>query len=222
MLKAVIFDLDGVITDTAEYHYRAWKRLGKEIEITIDREFNESLKGVSREESLNRILAFANKENQFTQSELITLTQRKNSYYEQMIEQITPKDIFPGILQLLEELKKSDIKIALGSASKNGTTLLKKMDILPYFDTIIDPAQVKNSKPAPDIFLTALEQLCLKNNQVIGIEDSLAGIKAFQAANILPIGIGEAKSLGEDIILVKDTNEISLDFLNEVWENTNK
>ena len=127
MFKWVLFDLDGVITDTAEYHYLAWKKLADNLGISIDREFNEKLKGVSREDSLRLILAHGNRENDFTEVEFNHLAKMKNDNYVEMIQAVSPKDVYPGILELLKALKKANIKIAIASASKNGPFLLKQM-----------------------------------------------------------------------------------------------
>lgn len=165
MFKGVLFDLDGVITDTAEYHYLAWKKLADNLGISIDREFNEKLKGVSREDSLRLILAHGNRENDFTEVEFNHLAKMKNDNYVEMIQAVSPKDVYPGILELLKALKKANIKIALASASKNGPFLLKQMALTEYFDGIADPAAVKAGKPAPDIFILAAQVvgLSLKN-----------------------------------------------------------
>ena len=134
MFQAVLFDLDGVITDTAEYHFLAWEKLAQEIGIKIDREFNENLKGVSREESLRRILEHGGKENDYTAEEFAAMAKLKNDNYVEMIQAVSPKDIYPGILQLLQDLRGQGIKIALASASKNGPFLLDQMQLTDYFD----------------------------------------------------------------------------------------
>ena len=156
MFKAVLFDLDGVITDTAEYHFRAWQALAQSIGIDgVDREFNEQLKGVSREDSLKKILALGNKN--VSDQEFEALAKRKNDQYVQMIQEVSPADVYPGILQLLNDLRANGIKIALASASKNGPFLLERMALTSYFDAIADPALVAASKPAPDIFIAAAQ-----------------------------------------------------------------
>jgi len=152
---AVLFDLDGVITDTAEYHYRAWKKLAEELGISIDRKFNEQLKGVSRDDSLKRILAHGGKT--VGEAEFAELTSRKNDNYVEMIQAVKPEDVYPGILPLLEALRANGKKIALASASKNGPFLLERMGLTHFFDAVADPAAVAHSKPAPDIFLAAAE-----------------------------------------------------------------
>lgn len=217
MFKGVLFDLDGVITDTAEYHYQAWKKLGEEIGISIDRSFNEQLKGVSREDSLSLMLRYGNKENDFTAEEFAELAQRKNDYYLEMIQAITPKDFYPGILELLADLKTAKIKIALASASKNGPFLLQKMNLTSYFDAIADPEKIAHGKPAPDIFLLAAKEVGLTTKECLGIEDARAGIQAIVASGAQPVGVGQKKDLGENIPIVSDTTELTLAYLKEVW-----
>ncbi|MBU5365169.1 beta-phosphoglucomutase [Enterococcus devriesei] len=217
MFKGVLFDLDGVITDTAEYHYLAWKKLADELGISIDRAFNEKLKGVSREDSLRLILTHGNRENDFTQTEFDQLAKRKNDNYVEMIQAVSPKDVYPGILDLLQALKKAGIKISLASASKNGPFLLKQMELTEYFDGIADPATIKAGKPAPDIFILAAEVVNLQPEDCIGIEDAQAGIAAIKASGALPIGVGKAQQLGHDIALVDSTNELTIEFLKKHW-----
>ncbi|WP_313630488.1 beta-phosphoglucomutase [Enterococcus devriesei] len=219
MFKGVLFDLDGVITDTAEYHYLAWKKLADELGISIDRAFNEKLKGVSREDSLRLILTHGNRENDFSQTEFDQLAKRKNDNYVEMIQAVSPKDVYPGILDLLQALKKAGIKISLASASKNGPFLLKQMELTEYFDGIADPATIKAGKPAPDIFILAAEVVNLQPEDCIGIEDAQAGIVAIKASGALPIGVGKAQQLGHDIALVDSTNELTIEFLKKHWQN---
>ncbi|MGM0173398.1 beta-phosphoglucomutase [Enterococcus sp. DIV0800] len=219
MFKGVLFDLDGVITDTAEYHYLAWKKLADELGISIDRAFNEKLKGVSREDSLRLILTHGNRENDFSQTEFDQLAKRKNDNYVEMIQAVSPKDVYPGILDLLQALKKAGIKISLASASKNGPFLLKQMELTEYFDGIADPATIKAGKPAPDIFILAAEVVNLQPEDCIGIEDAQAGIVAIKASGALPIGVGKAQQLGHDIALVDSTNELTIAFLKKHWQN---
>ncbi|WP_394404707.1 beta-phosphoglucomutase [Streptococcus sp. 20-1249] len=217
MFKAVLFDLDGVITDTAEYHYLAWKALAEELGIQgVDRKFNEQLKGVSRDDSLRKILDLGNVS--VSEEEFARLATRKNDNYVDMIQKVTPADVYPGILQLLQELKAADIKIALASASKNGPFLLKQMELTDYFDAVADPAKVAASKPAPDIFLAAAEQVDVAIEEAIGIEDAFAGITAIKAAGALPVGVGKAEDLGDDIALVPDTSQLTLAYLQKIWQ----
>jgi len=218
MFKGVLFDLDGVLTDTAEYHFQAWQRLGKEIGITIDRAFNEKLKGVSREDSLKLLLAHGDRTQDFDSEQFAELAQRKNEYYVEMIQEVSPADVYPGILDLLKHLKKQGIKISLASASKNGPFLLEKMSLLPYFDGIADPADVAKGKPDPEIFQLAAEKIGLTAVDCIGIEDAKAGIQAILASGALPIGVGRPEDLGTDIVLVSSTEELTVDFLTSAWQ----
>ncbi|MCK1259057.1 beta-phosphoglucomutase [Streptococcus uberis] len=218
MFKAVLFDLDGVITDTAEFHYLAWKKLVNELGYDLDRSFNESLKGVSREDSLKRILFHFNIANQISEEQFAVLAKRKNDYYVEMIQSISSKDVFPGIVNLLKELKANNIKVALASASKNGPFLLDRMALTDYFDVIADPSSVSASKPAPDIFIAAADGLNVNITSAIGIEDAKAGIFAIKASGALPIGVGEAEILGDDIDVVSDTSKISFTYLKDVWK----
>lgn len=219
MFKGVLFDLDGVITDTAEYHYLAWKKLADDLGISIDRQFNEKLKGVSREDSLRLILEHGGREKDFSETEFNQLAKSKNDNYVEMIQAVSPKDVYPGILELLKALKKADIKISLASASKNGPFLLKQMELTDYFDGIADPAAVRAGKPAPDIFILAAEVVGLAPNECIGIEDAQAGITAIKASGALPVGVGSAKQLGDDIAIVASTAELTLNFLEKQWSN---
>lgn len=218
MFKGVLFDLDGVITDTAEYHYLAWKKLADELGITIDREFNEKLKGVSREDSLRLILEHGKRESDFSETEFQQLAKSKNDNYVEMIQAVSPKDVYPGILELLKELKNAGIKISLASASKNGPFLLKQMALTDYFDGIAVPAKVAAGKPAPDIFILAAQVVGLDPNECIGIEDAQAGIAAIKACGALPVGVGQAEQLGDDIALVESTSELTLAFLEKQWD----
>ncbi|RZI49809.1 beta-phosphoglucomutase [Lactococcus kimchii] len=221
MFKAVLFDLDGVITDTAEYHFRAWQALAKELDIVgLDREFNEQLKGVSREDSLKKILALGHKK--VSDSEFAELAKRKNDNYVKMIQDVSPADVYPGILQLLEDLRANDVKIALASASKNGPFLLERMQLTSYFDAIADPAEVAASKPAPDIFIAAAHAVDVDPSQAIGLEDSQAGIQAIKDSGALPIGVGRPEDLGKDIVVVPDTSHYTFDFLNQVWQDSQR
>lgn len=209
-LKALIFDLDGVITDSAEYHFIAWKNLAAEIGIEIDREFNEKLKGVSRDDSLDKILAHGNKLNDFTDEEKMKLATKKNEEYLKLIEKVTPADILPGISLLLKNAKANGVKLALASASKNGPLILEKLGLSEIFDTIVDPALLKAGKPDPEIFITAAKQLDLSTDVCIGIEDAAAGVIAINAANMFSVGVGPSEILGHANYNVINTS--NLDF----------
>lgn len=219
MFKGVLFDLDGVITDTAEYHYHAWKKLADGLGISIDRAFNESLKGVSREDSLRLILAHGKQQAEIPAAQFAQLAKEKNDHYVELIERFSEKDIYPGILSLLQTLKENKIKIALASASKNGPMLLEKMGLTSLFDAIADPAAVASGKPAPDIFLEAARLIDVPITECLGIEDALAGIQAIKASGATPVGVGRSEDLGDDIPLVPSTEALTFDYLKDVWEN---
>lgn len=215
MIKAFIFDLDGVITDTAEYHYLAWKQLGEDLGINIDREFNETLKGVSRLESLERILALENKENDYTEEEKLELATKKNDHYVSLINNITPKDILPGINELLDDLKENKIKIGLASASKNAIPVLTKLGLLDKFDYVAPASECKNSKPAPDIFLMAAKGLDVEPKYCVGIEDAEAGVDAINSANMYSVGVGNLQSMKKANLVFNCTSELNLYTINK-------
>lgn len=195
---AVIFDLDGVITDTAAYHYLAWKRLADELDIYFDAEINESLKGVDRMASLEIVLK--NSDKKFSEAEKSELADRKNSYYRELLSKMTPKDILPGVIDVLKKLKGQNIKTALASASKNAFMVVDKLELRGYFDYIVDARLIKKGKPDPEIFLTAAEHLDTPPERCIGVEDARAGIIAIKAAGMYSVGIGD-KSLGADDVI---------------------
>ena len=187
-IRGFIFDLDGVLTDTAEFHYRAWQRLADEAGLPFDRQANEALRGVSRRESLLLILG----ERQYSEAALQEMMDRKNRYYVELIQTITPKDLLPGVVELLDELRQSGIKIAIGSASKNARTVIEKLGIADRVDAIADGYSVDQPKPAPDLFLYAATQLGLDPAQCVVVEDAPVGIEAAIAAGMGTIGLGSA------------------------------
>lgn len=219
-LEAVIFDLDGVITDTAEYHYVAWKKLGESIVIPFEREFNETLKGISRGESLERILRLGGKENDFTPEQKDELARQKNEHYVSLLVGLTPKDTYPGIAELLKELNEQGIPAVIASASKNAPQILRSLELDSLFRYVVHPDSVKHGKPAPDLFLRGAEEVGAKPENCIGIEDATAGVEAIKSAGMKAVGIGETAALeaaGADIVL-PDTSGLSLAFLNKVLE----
>lgn len=210
-IKLIIFDLDGVLTETSEQHYFAWKKLSKEIGVEIDLKFNETLKGVSRMDSLERILKYGRIENKYSYQEKLELASKKNNYYFEMIKNFTPVNLFEGVEELLKTLKERNFIIALGSGSRNGPFLIKAMGIDKYFDYVVNPYKIKNGKPAPDIFLDARDKFKLNSRECIGIEDSIEGIKSIKSANMLAIGIGDPNNLIEADIVYKHTKDINID-----------
>ncbi len=191
-IRGVIFDLDGVLTDTAEFHYRAWQRLADQEGLPFDREANEALRGVSRRESLMRIVG----DRLYPESQLQEMMERKNRYYVDSIQDISPADLLPGTLSLLDELRQAGIRIAIGSASKNAKPVVEKLGIADRIDAIADGYSVENPKPAPDLFLYAAEQLQLSPQECVVIEDAAAGIEAAIAANMKTVGLGPVERVG--------------------------
>lgn len=209
-VKVALFDLDGVLTETSEQHYEAWKALADELGIKIDYEFNETLKGISRMESLERILSHGGKQNNFSMDEKITLANKKNNLYVKMIEKLSKENLFQGVEELLKILKENNIKIGLASASKNGPKILRLLEIENYFDCIVDPSSVANGKPAPDIFLKGAEILGAKPEECIGFEDSLAGIEAIKTAGMYAIGVGDENILTKADKVFKTVDKINI------------
>ncbi|EMG27188.1 beta-phosphoglucomutase [Listeria fleischmannii 1991] len=189
-MKGIIFDLDGVITDTAKFHFEAWHALATSLGIPFDEAFNEKLKGVSRMDSLKLILENGNKLDQFNSEELQKLAAKKNEHYVRLLESLTERDILPGIQELLLAAKKQGVKCGVASVSKNAPTVLRALKLEKAFDFVADAAKIKRSKPAPEIFQVACAGLGLLPDEVIAIEDAEAGIKAINSANMVSIGIG--------------------------------
>ena len=190
MIKGAIFDLDGVITDTARLQYIAWNNLAKSIGIDIDEEFNETLKGVSRRDSLIKILEHASVRDKYSDDDIKTLTDKKNDEYVKLLDDLTKDDILPGIEAFIKELKEKNMKIGLASVSKNAPKILEILGLLDQVDFIADPAKVEKGKPAPDIFIESARGIGLDIDQVFGIEDSQAGVQAMRACNMRSVGIG--------------------------------
>jgi beta-phosphoglucomutase len=193
MYKACLFDLDGVLVDTAIYHFQAWKNLGKQFGYELTEEQNEQLKGVSRVESLNKILDWANYS--ASQEQKSAWLIEKNEDYLRLISNMNPSEILPGVLDFLQQIKDLGYKIALGSASKNAEIILEKTGLMPWFDLIIDGNKVSKSKPDPEVFLKGAEGLGLAAETCIVFEDAQAGVEAAKAGNMKAIGIGEAETL---------------------------
>jgi len=216
-LEAVIFDLDGVITDSAEFHYRAWKSLADRLGIYFDRKINERLKGVPRMDSLEIILEKDSVPDRFSEEEKQALACDKNDEYVTLIKTITPEDVLPGILALLHDLKGRGIKTAIASASKNAPTIVERLEIGHLFDFIADAGAIENQKPAPDVFLVSAENISVPPSGCVGVEDAGAGIVAIKAAGMVAIGIGEKENLkGADLILSK-TAELTYERILEAF-----
>ena len=211
-LKAVIFDLDGVITDTSEYHFQAWKRLADEEGILFTRDDNEKLRGVSRNECLKILL----NGKQVSNEQFQEMVDRKNRYYVELLKQMTSENILSGAKELVLELKRRGIKIAIASVSKNTRTVLQGTGIENLFDIIVDGYSVKNTKPAPDLFLFAAEELGVKPEDCVVVEDAEAGIEAALAGRMIPIGIGPEERVGKARYRFEKIGDITLTKLLEI------
>ena len=215
--KAFIFDLDGVIVDTAKYHYLAWKKIATELGIEFTHEHNELLKGVSRVRSLDIILGLGKVEASQAQKDQWLI--QKNEDYLSYLVDMDQSEILPGVMTVLEFLKANHQPIALGSASKNARPILEKTGILSYFDAIVDGNDVSNAKPDPEVFLQAAQKLGISNENSIVFEDSVAGIQAANIAAMTSIGVGEAAILNEAKFNFQDFTYIDEAFLNSLINN---
>lgn len=215
MFKACLFDLDGVIVDTAKYHFLAWKRLSEELGINFTIEDNERLKGVSRMRSLDIILEIGGLN--LSDTEKNELASKKNNWYVDYLVDMKKSEILPGVLSLINELKSNQIKIALGSASKNSAFILKQLEISDYFDAIVDGNSVSKAKPDPEVFLNGASLLNTKPNECIVFEDAIAGIEAAKNANMLAIGIGSKDTLHMADHVVGDLLELDYTFLKNLF-----
>lgn len=192
--QAYLFDLDGVIVDTARFHYLAWKRLANQLGFEFTEKQNEALKGISRMDSLEIVL----KAGQLTLSpeEKLKYASGKNAYYLELCSRMTPADVLPGVLDFINKARNKGIKIGLGSASKNARTILDSIDMTRHFDTIVDGNRVKNSKPDPEVFLLGAQDLGIAPAGCVVFEDAAAGIEAAKRAGMKSVGIGDPAILG--------------------------
>ncbi len=212
-IKGFIFDLDGVITDTAEFHYRAWKRLAEEEGIPFSRADNEALRGISRRESLLILLKGAGR----TEEALLKMMERKNCYYQEFIKNITPEDVLPGVMKLLMEIRLGGYKSALASASKNANDVILNLKIDWLFDAVSDGYSVDQQKPAPDLFLHAANQLGLQPEQCVVFEDAEAGIIAARSGCFRSVGLGPKERVGKAEVIYPNLENVRLrDILNSL------
>lgn len=193
MIKGCLFDLDGVLVDTAKYHFLAWQRLAKELGITFTEEDNERLKGVSRMRSLDIILEIG--QVTLEESQKITLADKKNEWYKEYVMQMDQSEVLSGVIEFLQHIRGLDIKTALGSASKNAPMILERTGLSPYFDAIVDGNHVSSAKPDPEVFLLGAEKLGLNPEDCIVFEDAQAGIEAGLAGGMKVIAVGSKETL---------------------------
>ncbi len=216
-VKAFIFDLDGVIVDTAKYHYLAWKKIANELGIDFTHEHNELLKGVSRVRSLDIILELGNIVT--TQENKDKWLVQKNEDYLSYLVNMDESEILPGVMPILKFLKENKQGIALGSASKNAKPILEKTGIMDYFDVVVDGNDVSNAKPDPEVFLQAAKLLNATNENSIVFEDSVAGVQAANIANMTSVGIGDKEVLSEAQYIFSDFTQIDTSFIEALINN---
>jgi beta-phosphoglucomutase len=216
-IRACIFDLDGVIVDTAKYHFLAWKRLAEQLGINFTEKDNERIKGVSRMESLEILLELGKKSlSKNKKNELATL---KNLWYNEYVSKMTPEEILPGSLDFITELNKADIRIAVGSASKNTPLILNRIGIKRLFDAVADGNNIEKAKPDPEVFLKVSAMLGIEPRECIVFEDAIAGVQAALNAGMYCIGIGSPEVLKKAHFVVKGLNEMSLEKLKIIEKN---
>lgn len=206
--KAVIFDLDGVITDTAHYHFLAWQRLAESEGVAFDDAFNEQLKGIDRMGSLELILARSGKT--YTPAARWELAERKNQHYQQLIATMSSADLLPGAFDALAAVRAAGLPVGLASVSKNAFTVLERLGIRASFDYVVDAATLSNSKPHPEIFLVAAQQLGVAPAHCLGVEDSVAGITSIKAAGMFALGIGKREVLTQADAVIDGLDKFSL------------
>lgn len=215
--QAVIFDLDGVITDTAELHFHAWRQVAKEVGIDIDETFNATLKGISRMESLRRILVHGGREQDFTPEQCAALAARKNGIYVDSLCQLTPHAVLPGIKTLLTELRDHGIPAGLASVSLNAPAILEALEMTALFGFCADASRIRHSKPDPEIFLNACAGLGVDPQACIGVEDAQAGIDAINACGMASVGIGN--TLDHAMLRLSSTEELTWARLSAFWQH---
>lgn len=217
-MKAFLFDLDGVIVDTAHFHYQAWRRLANEkLGFDISEEFNETLKGVSRTESLDRILAHGGISLDDTTKEAYATL--KNQWYVELVNQMTPADILPGVTVFLEKTRLAGIKIGLGSVSKNAKPILEHIGLVDAFDVIIDGTKISKGKPDPEVFLKGAEELGVAPSECVVFEDAVAGIESGQRAGMKTVGIGLPHILTKADVVLPNLNYLTPNDLEKILQN---
>lgn len=213
MIQAVIFDLDGVIVDTAHYHFIAWQRLAKELGVDFTEKENEQLKGVSRMKSLEIILELG--KITLHEQKKVELANKKNSWFVDYIKAIKPEEIFPGVREMLEKLKSQGIKVGLASSSKNADTVITLLEIKEQFDAVVDGTMIVHTKPDPEIFLLAAKKLGVVPQNCLVFEDAEAGVEAALAAGMKCVGVGSAEQLGKADFIVKKTADFDFNLLSK-------
>lgn len=207
IIKGFIFDLDGVLVDTAKYHYQAWRRMANELGFDFSEKDNEQLKGVGRRDSIEKILSWGNVT--LLEEEKERLMKQKNEWYQDLIKTMNPESTLPGVREFLESARDTSLTLALASSSKNAPRILELTNLAGYFATVVDGTQITNSKPDPEIFLTAAERIELEPGELVVFEDAQAGVEAALAGGFRTVGIGSKKSLSEAELVFKGLGETS-------------
>jgi beta-phosphoglucomutase len=211
-IKAIIFDLDGVIVDTAVFHYQAWKKLANSMGFDLTEAQNEKLKGISRLESLDILLEIG-KTDAISDEEKQQLATRKNEWYRENILKMTPRDILPGVKNFLEELKKAHYKIAIGSSSKNAGTILERIGMKDFFDALVDGTKITRSKPDPEVFLKGAQELNIPPEQCLVFEDAESGIEAAKNAGMKTIGVGKPENLPQADMVIPGFQNVNISII---------
>ena len=217
--KAFIFDLDGVIVDTAKFHFLAWRKLANDLGFDFTEEQNEQLKGVSRVESLKRILKWGNME--LAEDEFQRQMAMKNENYLSYVNEMDDNEVLPGVKKVLDYLTENKIPFALGSASKNARPILKKINLYDKFDAIVDGTDVSKAKPDPEVFLIAADKLNTTPQECVVFEDSVAGVQAANIGKMTSVGIGDSDVLKEADHIFKDFTEINIEFIENLLRKDN-
>lgn len=215
-IKACLFDLDGVLVDTAVYHFKAWRKLANKLGFDFTEAQNEQLKGISRVESLNKILDWGKVDK--TEEEKQQLATEKNEWYVAMISKMTPAEVLPGTVDFLTAIKKAGYKIALGSASKNSALILERTQIAHFFEEIVDGNLVSKSKPDPEVFLKGAKLLGMQSSECVVFEDAVAGVEAAKRAGMKAIGIGSAEVLTQADLVVQNLGQLTIGHLQQLSE----
>ncbi|GAB2691735.1 beta-phosphoglucomutase [Mucilaginibacter koreensis] len=213
-IQACIFDLDGVIVNTAVYHYQAWKRLANELGFDFTEHDNEKLKGVSRVRSLELILEWGGVVK--TEAEREELATRKNNWYVEMISHMKPNEVLPGAKEFLEACRAAGLKTALGSASKNSMMILENVQLVSYFDAIIDGNKVSAAKPDPEVFLKGAEAVGVAPEKCVVFEDAIAGVQAAKNGGMKAVGVGDPAVLTEADLVIGGLNEMTIERLDSL------
>ncbi|EHO47854.1 beta-phosphoglucomutase [Lentilactobacillus kisonensis] len=216
-IKGVLFDLNGIITDSWLYHSKSWREIATSLGITWSDQLEEAIKGRDRIDSLNVILQSGGQLANFSETEKEALADKKNAIYQTMLDKMNPNDILPGIREFLNELRKNHYKMIIASASANAPKEIQKLQLQSYFPLIVDITKLKHNKPAPDVFLKAAEMLGLSNDECIGIDDGVVGVESINAAHMVSIGVGDPKVLHKADINFTSTKALTLEKIHQAW-----